>query len=132
MNIMADTNVLVRAVVADEQKQTRAALEALSTARIVAVSAAALCELVWVLSRGYRIANGDIAAAIRTLMSSDSVEADRATIEAGLANLENGGDFADGVIAHEGAALGGDVFVTFDKSAVKRLEKLGFDARLLA
>jgi predicted nucleic-acid-binding protein len=49
-----------------------------------------------------------------------------------LAHLEAGGDFADGVIAFEGAALGADTFVSFDRSAVKLALAQGLNAKLLA
>ena len=55
---------------------------------------------------------------------------DRPGAAAGLAVLEAGGDFADGVIAYEGAKLGGDTFVSFDKQAVKLLQASGASARL--
>jgi hypothetical protein len=41
--------------------------------------------------------------------------------------LDAGGDFADGVIAHEGNWLGGD----FDKKAVVLLTEQGYSATLL-
>jgi predicted nucleic-acid-binding protein len=46
--------------------------------------------------------------------------------------LDAGGDFADGVIAYEGSWLGADIFVSFDKKAVKLLEMRGEAARLLS
>jgi predicted nucleic-acid-binding protein len=45
--------------------------------------------------------------------------------------LNASGDFADGVIAYEGNWLGGEVFVSFDKKAVKLLEAKGRPVRLL-
>lgn len=125
MKITADTNILVRAIVADEPKQAAAAQALLDTAELVAVTPACLCEFVWVLTRGYGIGLTDIGAAIRVLIDSANVNADRPAIEAGLRMLDEGGDFADGVIAHEGAALEGAVFASFDKDAVKRLGRLG-------
>lgn len=56
----------------------------------------------------------------------------RPAVEAGLEMLEAGGDFADGVIAHEGAWLGGETVVSFDKQAVELLVRQGQPARLLA
>jgi predicted nucleic-acid-binding protein len=85
-----------------------------------------------VLRRGYRRSNAEIADAIRALVSSRNVVADRPAIEAGLVLLEAGGDFADGVIAFEGAALGADEFVSFDERAVRLLAARGEAARLLA
>lgn len=132
MKITADTNVLVRAIVADEPKQARLAQAALAEADLIAIGPTTLCEFVWVLSRGYGIPPADIAHAIRGLIGSANVEVNRPGVEAGLALLDEGGDFADGIIAFEGASIGGTTFVTFDKDAAKRLKKLGRDSLLLA
>jgi predicted nucleic-acid-binding protein len=53
-------------------------------------------------------------------------------LEAGLATLRAGGDFADGVVAHEGQWLGGEIFVTFDAKAVALLNAQNIQATLLA
>jgi len=53
-------------------------------------------------------------------------------VEAGLAVLDAGGDFADGIMAHEGKWLGGETFVSFDRNAVSLLTKQGNAARLLS
>lgn len=132
MRITADTNVLVRAIVADEPKQARVAQSALAKAELIAIAPTTLCEFVWVLSRGYDIPLTEIATAIRRLIASANVEVNRPAVEAGLALLSQGGDFADGIIAFEGASLGATTFASFDKDAVKRLKKLGYDSTLLA
>jgi predicted nucleic-acid-binding protein len=132
MRITADTNVLVRAVTEDHALQSKAAQTALKTAELVAISIPSLCEMVWVLSQGYKIPARDIAEAIRRLTNSANVVVNRPAAEAGLALLEAGGDFADGVIAFEGNWLGADTFVSFDKKAVKLMEAQGGSARLLA
>ncbi|OXC77964.1 type II toxin-antitoxin system VapC family toxin [Caballeronia sordidicola] len=131
MKITADTNVLVRAITGDDERQSRLAQAELERADVVAVALPALCELVWVLSQGYKIATTDIAQAIRHLINGINVVVNRPAVEAGLAVLDAGGDFADGVIAYEGSWLGGDTFVSFDKKAVKRLTAQGEPARLL-
>ena len=46
-------------------------------------------------------------------------------MDAGLAVMRERGDFADGVIAHEGAALGTEEFVSFGRKAVKVQAALG-------
>jgi predicted nucleic-acid-binding protein len=61
-----------------------------------------------------------------------NVAVNRPAVEAGLAMLEAGGDFADGAIAFEGGRLGGDVFVSFDKQAMKLLQARRESARLLS
>lgn len=132
MKITTDTNVLVRAIIADEPKQARLAQSALEKAETIAITPVTLCEFVWVLSRGYDVRPVDIAVAIRRLIASAKVEVNRPAVEAGLALLDQGGDFADGVIAFEGARLGGATFASFDKDAVRRLKKLGHDCLILA
>jgi predicted nucleic-acid-binding protein len=87
--------------------------------------------LVWVQSQGYKIPSTDIAETIRRLMNGANVVINRPAAEAGLATLDAGGDFADGVIAYEGTWLGAETFVSFDKKAVKLLEAQGGSARLL-
>lgn len=131
MRITADTNILVRAIAADHPRQSRVAAEELAAAELVAIPSAALCELVWVLQRGYDATIDEIGQAIRLLLASVNVVADRPAAEAGLAMLQAGGDFADGVIAFAGNALGGEAFVSFDKDAVRRLQAQGQSARLL-
>jgi predicted nucleic-acid-binding protein len=132
MKITADTNVLVRAVTEDDEQQGRAAQTALRRAELVAVTVPALCELVWVLSQGYKIPTSDIAEAIRRLINGANVIVNRPAAEAGLALLDAGGDFADGVIAFEGNWLGADTFVSFDRKAVRLIETQGESVRLLS
>jgi predicted nucleic-acid-binding protein len=132
LRITADTNVLVRAAVADDADQSSLAAAALRDAELVAVTLPVLCEFVWVLSRGYRRPVIEIAAAIRRLVDSATVEVDRPAVDAGLAVFDAGGDFADGVIAFEGRRLGGLVFTSFDRGAVELIKATGAEARLLS
>jgi predicted nucleic-acid-binding protein len=132
VKIIADTSVLLRAVVGDDARQSRAAIRAMEQAVAVMISQHALCELAWVLDRSYGVLRADIAAAIRQFRDTKNVVLDRPTVEAGLAVLDGGGDFADGVIAYEGRWLGGETFVSFDKKAVSLLAKQGLKIKLLA
>jgi len=132
MKITADTNVLLRLVLADDEAQSLLAAEAMEGAALVAISVHSLCELAWVLSVRREIPRADIADTIRSLIETQNVVVNRPAVEAGLAVLDAGGDFADGVIAFDGKWLGGESFVSFDKKAVKLLEGQGTAARLLA
>jgi len=134
VRITADTNVLVRAAVLDEPAQSRLAVAALLQAEAVAVTLPALCEFVWVLTRGYKTKAAEVAAAMRKLAESESesVLVDRPTLEAGLSVLERGGDFADGVIAFEGRRAGGRIFTSFDRDAVELIGATGGQTRLLS
>ena len=131
MKVTADTNVLLRAIVDDDEAQTTRAVELLEAADMVAVSLQTLCELVCVLRGRYGVERTHIASAIRTLLSTSNVVVNRPAAEAGLALLDAGGDFADGVIAYDGTWLGAETFVSFDKKAVSLLTKQGQAARLL-
>lgn len=128
VRITADMNVLVRAVVRDDAAQAAAAQALLLRATAIAVPIPVLCELAWVLRRGYGYRAGDIAAAIEAIADIDTVTTDSPAVDAGLAVLRTGGDFADGAIASQGERLGGTVFASFDRSAVARLRSHGANA----
>jgi predicted nucleic-acid-binding protein len=129
VKIIVDTNVLVRATVRDDAAQAHAAERCLREAETIAVTMPVLCEFVWVLRRVYGFQVPDITAAIRALIAAETVSTNRPAVEAGLAMLEAGGDFADGIIAHEGAWAGGEVFISFDRPAVKLLQDRGVAAQ---
>jgi predicted nucleic-acid-binding protein len=131
VKVAVDTNVLVRAAVRDDPEQTAAATRIMARAEIVAIGVSCLCEFVWVLHSVYGYRALRIAEAIRILLVAENVETNRPVAEAGLAMLEAGGDFADGVIAYEGKWLGAETFVSFDKKAVEMLRSQGHAARVL-
>ena len=131
MKVSVDTNVLIRAAVRDDQEQAEAAIRIMARAEMVAIAVSCLCEFVWVLRSVYGYGAPSITRAIRLLLASENVETDRQAAEAGLAMLDAGGDFADGVIAYEGRWLGAETFVSFDKKAAEMLAAHGVSARLL-
>ena len=131
MKISVDTNVLVRAVLQDDVKQAETASNLLKEASLIAVSLPCLCELVWILRRGAKLPKAEVAITIRDLLNAGNVVMNRPAVEAGLAILEAGGDFADGIMAFEGNWLGGETFVSFDKQAVELLAEQGQVARRL-
>ena len=73
----------------------------------------------------------EVANSIRSLIDSWNVVTNRPAVEAGLAFLDTGGDFADGDIAYEGEWLGAEEFVSFDRKAVTLVKQQGKQARLL-
>ncbi len=131
MKIAVDTDILVRAVLQDDEDQGRAAANVLKNASLIVVPLPCLCELVWILRTGAKLSQEDVAQTIRDLLNVGNVVMNRPAVEAGLSILEAGGDFADGVIAYEGNWLGGETFVSFDKHAVKLLTEKGEAAQLL-
>ncbi|MDR2837024.1 MAG: type II toxin-antitoxin system VapC family toxin [Azonexus sp.] len=131
MEITVDTNVLLRLFLDDDEAQTDAAIAAMNSAELVAISVHSLCELVWVFNARKTMPRREIAAAIRSLTGRRNVIINRPAVEAGLAVLDAGGDFADGVIAFDGQWMGARTFVSFDKKAVALLNRQGVEARLL-
>ncbi|MCW5612754.1 MAG: type II toxin-antitoxin system VapC family toxin [Rubrivivax sp.] len=131
MKVTLDTNVLVRLATQDDAAQAAKALKVLQNATLLAVPTPALCELVWVLLRGYRYTPVQVAQAVRTLIQVRHVVCHTPAVLAGLAVLEAGGDFADGAIAYEGELLGGPEFVTFDQQAAKLLKEQARKVRWL-
>jgi len=131
LRITADTNVLVRTAVLDDARQAEIAAGLLREAELIAVTLPALCEFAWVLRSGYRWSASDVLGFIEALLASPAVQVDRPAVEAGLAMLAAGGDFADGVIAFEGRRLGGSVFASFDRKAIELIAAGGGDTHLL-
>jgi len=138
VRITADTNVLVRAAIAnldpdsEDGRQSAQAADLLRRADLVAVPLPVFCEFAWVLRRAYRHGAAEIAASVRKLCASEKVVCDHAAVEAGLAFLIGGGDFADGVIVHSGRGMGGDVFCSFDRQAVRLAGERGHNAAVPA
>jgi predicted nucleic-acid-binding protein len=130
MKITVDTNVLPHAVVEDDPGQQRAAVEALERAELAAISLRSLCELAQVPGRSYGVARTDIAASVRAVLGMRNIAVNRPAVEAGLVMPDAGGDFADGVIAHDGRWLGGETFVSFANKAVRLLTARRQAARL--
>ena len=128
VKITAETNVLLRTVVQDDLVQAASAAALLQRATVIAVPVPVLCEFAWVLKRTYARGADEVAAAIEAITEIDAVATDLPAVEVGLAALRAGGDFADGVIAHQGENLGGTVFASFDRRAVAQLRSTGIAA----
>jgi predicted nucleic-acid-binding protein len=132
MKMIADTNVLMRAILDDDPVQTRASRLALRSADQVVIGRHAFCEMVWLLRQHYKMPKPEIVKVIHGYLEADNVITDTAAVQAGLDALEAGADFADGVIDFEGRWLGGETFVSFDKKTVSAIAGQGFQVKLLA
>jgi predicted nucleic-acid-binding protein len=119
VRIALDTNVLVRYLTWDDDIQSPLAAKAIEEAETIVVSAIVLCETVWVLARAYNLKAKPIATTLRAFVESETVAVDRPLAEAGLAALESGGDFADGLILFEADRAKVDQLVTFDQHFAK-------------
>jgi predicted nucleic-acid-binding protein len=116
VRLAVDTNVLIRLLVDDNKAQADAAEAALQQADQIVISLPVLCEVAWVLRQSFRFNRQRIAEALRDLVSSLAAEVDAAAFEAGIAMLEKGGDFADGMINQLAAQARCDGVLTFDQN----------------
>ena len=122
MRIAVDTNVLVRYLTWDDERQASAAAKAIEEGEAIIVPTIVLCELVWVLKRAYRCAGPEIIRILRRLVAVRAVEIERPAAQAGIAMLARGGDFADGVVRHEADRAKCDRLVTFDRGFARLLD----------
>ncbi len=132
MSIIVDTNVLVRLITNDDPQQSDVAKRILDEAERLIISVLVLSELVWVLRRLYQNTPSELISVVELILTMEKAIIDRPAVAAGLAMLKAGGDFADGVIAFDGARLGGKTFVSFDKKACQLLERQGVKTLVLA
>ena len=128
MRITADTNILLRVILNDEPAQAAEARALLEKASLIAIPIPVLCELVWTMRRFQRHSPDETARAIEALLDVTTVVTDRPVVEAGLSILRAGGDFADGTIAWQGAAMGGEVLASFDRQCVRLVNASGLAA----
>ena len=98
--IALDTNVLVRYLVRDDERQAesaRALLESLTTERSGYVCREVVVELVWVLERAYGVARERIATILQELVATESlvVETSGDVARAALSYRAGGPGFSD-------------------------------------
>lgn len=118
-----DTNVLLRMVLLDDEKQSASARRLARGNERLFVTSIVLCEFVWVLQRGYALSREQIADTLEKLLQSDLIEAqDEDAAREALALYRGGrGDFADRLIGLLSQSAGCQDTVTFDR-ALKGLE----------
>jgi len=130
LNIVIDTNILLRFILADDEDQYQATIRLIEAAKSITIPTIVFCETVWVLKH-YKIDRDTIVKQIRTIAQSEKVFVADDEVEAGLELMESGGDFADGVVAYVGRKLSPSrtaVFSSFDKNAVRLLSQRGHSA----
>jgi predicted nucleic-acid-binding protein len=116
-----DTNVLVRYIVRDDARQTAAATKLIESACTAdspgIVTLIALCELVWVLDRGYHYRRAQIALVLRRILSAEDLHVERSELAWQVLNdYEQGkADFADYLIGLTGKLEKAEATYTFDR-----------------
>jgi predicted nucleic-acid-binding protein len=120
-----DTNVLVRYLVRDDQRQyekaTRLLRRAAEAGEPIMVSLLTLLEMEWVLRSRYASSKEDIAAAISSLLdAADLVFEDEPAVEEAIHLWKSSAaDFADCLINVRNRRLGCRTTATFDRKALR-------------
>lgn len=123
--IALDTNVLVRFLIRDDERQAeraRALIESCKTrGDSCLITHPVLCELEWVMESLYRATRADIAAAIRTLKTTPPfVLEDDSMVDRALQMYSEGkGDFSDYILSEIAVARGARTAYTFDRGLRK-------------
>ena len=119
--ITFDTNLLVRLLVEDDPLQAEKARGALRAAieqgQRCLVTIPALCELLWVLRRAYKVPRTELAEVVQNFLDDDRYEVEnRSSVAQSLDRFRAGkGDFADYLIGIRGQAHGSTLVLTFDR-----------------
>lgn len=120
--IALDTNVLVRFLVRDDERQAERARDLIESCRVQCdsclITHPVLCELEWVMESLYRATRADIAAAIRTLRATSPfvLEDDRLVDRALQMYSEGKGDLSDYILGEIAIGRGARTTYTFDRS----------------
>jgi len=130
MKIIADTNFLLRFILLDDETQLATAYRLLEACVELVIPTHVLCEIAWVLRARYKLSREQVLNALDYILTSEGVNVRDDEVEAGLALLRRGGDFADGVNAYSGRMMttGAAVFASFDRQAVRLLTEQGVAA----
>lgn len=89
-----DTNILVRVIAQDDERQTRIAFGLLADPHLLLPSV--LIELIWVLKSRYKLSHTRIAAQLRAILGSDqAVVVSPNAVSWAIDRFEAGADFAD-------------------------------------
>ena len=113
----ADTNVLVRLLVADHPAQLRAAQRCIAERGPLYVSQVALVETIWVLAYTYRLARRDLGAVVEQILAGAEFVLERpAEVATALVSYRSSrADFADCVLLANAQAAGMLPLATFDR-----------------
>ncbi|KNZ31035.1 MAG: twitching motility protein PilT [Methylibium sp. NZG] len=122
--IRLDTNVLVRYIMQDDERQSPKAtklIESFSAQAPGFVPIVAVVELVWVLSSSYELSRVQVAQALELLLRTKELVVDRADHVLKTLRAFNAGtaDFADALIERAASSAGCARTMGFDVSAAK-------------
>lgn len=130
---IVDTNFLLRFLLRDDPIQSPIAHRYFAdTNNELILSMVTLCEAVWVMKKRIKLRNPVIVTVLQGLAKQSHIKFDRTVFEMGIAFLQAGGDFADGVIAYQVSQFDQSSLLTFDKEAQKIAKNLIIAVETLA
>lgn len=117
-----DTNVLVRFLTGDDPAQAlraKAVMERCTPQEPGWISVIVLCEIVWVLLRGYRYSREQVAGVVARLLRTAEFEIEDSDLarQALERFTKEGFDFADALIGLRNERSGAPQTYTFDQAA---------------
>jgi predicted nucleic-acid-binding protein len=119
--VAADTNVLVRLVVADHAAQAARAAAVFRSGPVF-IAKSVLLEAEWVLRYSYQLGAETILRSLRAVLGLENVAVeDPKSVTGALRLFERGLDFADAL--HIASSAQTERFVTFDTRLVKRARR---------
>lgn len=123
--IAIDTNILVRYITQDDDSQSKAAESLLAKysnkIQSIFINNIVMCELVWVLEKGYSYNQEQIASTVRLILSTEEFAFEHHNILwLALEDYElKKVDFSDSLISKLNQHLGFKHTFSFDKTAIK-------------
>lgn len=123
--VALDTNVIVRYIAQDDPVQsaiaTRIFEDVISDKNHGFITAIAICETLWVLSRAYGQPRGKLVEVVEALLTADNLEVEHRDLVWGAKEDFRCGkaDFSDYLIARIGKAQGASTTLSFDGKALK-------------
>ena len=120
-----DTNILARYLTQDDAKQLKIVEQIFdsyaTTDNSIFINNIVMCELIWVLERGYKYSREQICVAIRQILSTSEFSFENhKLLWLALDQYTNGKlDFSDALIGELNKAHGCFSTLTFDQAAIK-------------
>lgn len=120
-----DTNILVRYLTQDDIEQAKIAEQVFdgyaASNHLLFINNIVICELIWVLEKGYKYSKLDIGSAIKQILSTKefAFESQKLLWLALNQYIQNKLDFSDALIGEVNKEFGCSKTLTFDQAAMK-------------
>lgn len=126
-----DTNVLIRFLVQDDQRQSKKANQCIEkwikTGELLWICQIVLCEIIWVLEKCYQLSREELISILSVLLRTKQIRIERSeVVEQALHDFTNNFKigFSDCLIGRQNAYHECSYTYTFDKNAAKKLPEI--------